>query len=213
MSNSIKMFKDFEGNSTSVDLNLSKILSNKKNYTQEVFTSVVLESASKRQSNASTLTKAEVRGGGRKPYKQKHTGNARQGSIRNPHYVGGGRAFGPSNEKNYKIKQNKKAYKNAFQSIISSIINENRLYLIADNIEIKKPSTKLVLSMLKKINLNSKKTLFILFDENINFVKSSNNLKQVITKYWNQVSIRDLLNSDSIIFQKKAFDKVVEVYA
>ncbi|MBD5446145.1 MAG: 50S ribosomal protein L4, partial [Mycoplasma sp.] len=91
----VKLISDIQGNTKSVDLKSSKILT-KKIYEQAIFDSIISEMSGERQGTHSTLTKAEVRGGGRKPYKQKHTGRARQGSIRNPHYVGGGRAFGPT---------------------------------------------------------------------------------------------------------------------
>lgn len=209
---SVKLFKDLQGNSSTVDLKDNKLFT-KKIHEQELFISVIVENSNSRQSTASTLTKAEVRGGGRKPYKQKHTGRARQGSIRNPHYVGGGRAFGPTPEKNYKMKQNSKAYKLAFQSAISLKLNENNLSLIANKLELKKPSAKSINSLLKTIKLDSKKVLFVMNEANENFIKSCQNIDKVTSKYWNQVSVKDLLNSDVTIIQEDAFNKITEVFA
>lgn len=209
---SVKLFKDLQGNSSPVDLKDNKLFV-KEISEHQMFVSVLTENANSRQSTASTLTKAEVRGGGRKPYNQKHTGRARQGSIRNPHYVGGGRAFGPTPEKNHKLSQNKKAYKLAFKSAISVKLNENSLNLIADKLDMKKPSAKSINTLLKKINLDSKKVLFVMNESDANFIKSCQNIEKVTSKYWNQVSVKDLLNSDVTIIQEDAFNKIVEVFA
>ncbi|BAC44802.1 50S ribosomal protein L4 [Malacoplasma penetrans] len=211
---SVKLFKDLLGNTETVELKNKKLfISDKKINHQEIFNSVLVEEANSRQSTASTLTKAEVRGGGRKPYKQKHTGRARQGSIRNPHYVGGGRAFGPSPEKNYTLKQNSKAYKLAFQSAMTLKLNEQGLNLLVNKIDMKEPSTKTISKMLKKVSYENKKVLFVINDKNENFLKSCKNIQKVTSKMWNQVSVRDILNSDIAVIQEDAFDKISEVFA
>lgn len=211
---SVKLFKDLLGNTETVELKNKKLfISDKKINHQEIFNSVLVEEANSRQSTASTLTKAEVRGGGRKPYKQKHTGRARQGSIRNPHYVGGGRAFGPSPEKNYTLKQNSKAYKLAFQSAMTLKLNEQGLNLLVNKIDMKEPSTKTISKMLKKVSYENKKVLFVINDKNDNFLKSCKNIQKVTSKMWNQVSVRDILNSDIAVIQEDAFDKISEVFA
>lgn len=211
---SVKLFKDLLGNTGTVELKNKKLfISDKKINLQEVFNSILVEEANSRQSTASTLTKAEVRGGGRKPYKQKHTGRARQGSIRNPHYVGGGRAFGPTPEKNYTLKQNSKAYKLAFQSAMTLKLNEQGLNLLVNKIDMKEPSTKTISNMLKKVSYDNKKVLFVINDKNENFLKSCRNIQKVTSKMWNQVSVRDILNSDIAVIQEDAFDKISEVFA
>lgn len=180
---SVKLFKDLLGNTGTVELKNKKLfISDKKINLQEVFNSILVEEANSRQSTASTLTKAEVRGGGRKPYKQKHTGRARQGSIRNPHYVGGGRAFGPTPEKNYTLKQNSKAYKLAFQSAMTLKLNEQGLNLLVNKIDMKEPSTKTISNMLKKVSYDNKKVLFVINDKNENFLKSCRNIQKVTSK-------------------------------
>ncbi|MCF0217519.1 MAG: 50S ribosomal protein L4 [Malacoplasma sp.] len=210
----VKLIKDLLGNSEQVELKNKKLfIKNQDISQQEMFNAVLVEEANARQSTASTLNKSEVRGGGRKPYRQKHTGRARQGSIRNPHYVGGGRAFGPTPEKNYKLKQNAKAYKLAFQSAMTLKLNANNLNLLTNKIEMKKPSTKTIAKMLDKVEYSNKKVLFVINDKNEFFLKSCQNLQKVVSKMWNQVSVRDVLNSDVAVFQEDAFNKVSEVFA
>ena len=211
--NSVKLLKDLLGNTEEVELKNNKLFIKEIN-TQELFNSVLVANANERQSTASTLTKAEVRGGGRKPYKQKHTGRARQGSIRNPHYVGGGRAFGPTPEKNYTLKQNSKAYKLAFKSAMTLKLNEKGLNLLSNKIEMKKPSTKTISKLLKKVSYDNKKILFVINEtKNENFLKSCQNLEKVVSKTWNQVSAKDILNSDIAVIQEDAFNKISEVFA
>ncbi|MDE5545131.1 MAG: 50S ribosomal protein L4 [Malacoplasma sp.] len=210
---SVKLLKDLLGNTEEVELKNNKLFIKEIN-TQELFNSVLVANANERQSTASTLTKAEVRGGGRKPYKQKHTGRARQGSIRNPHYVGGGRAFGPTPEKNYTLKQNSKAYKLAFKSAMTLKLNEKGLNLLSNKIEMKEPSTKTISKLLKKVSYDNKKILFVINEtKNENFLKSCQNLEKVVSKTWNQVSAKDILNSDIAVIQEDAFNKISEVFA
>ena len=210
---SVKLLKDLLGNTEQVELKNEKLFIKEIN-TQELFNSVLVANANERQSTASTLTKAEVRGGGRKPYKQKHTGRARQGSIRNPHYVGGGRAFGPTPEKNYTLKQNSKAYKLAFKSAMTLKLNEKGLNLLSNKIEMKEPSTKTISKLLKKVSYGNKKILFVINEtKNENFLKSCQNLEKVVSKTWNQVSAKDILNSDIAVIQEDAFNKISEVFA
>ncbi|MDE5767203.1 MAG: 50S ribosomal protein L4 [Malacoplasma sp.] len=210
---SVKLLKDLLGNTEEVELKNNKLFIKEIN-TQELFNSVLVANANERQSTASTLTKAEVRGGGRKPYKQKHTGRARQGSIRNPHYVGGGRAFGPTPEKNYTLKQNSKAYKLAFKSAMTLKLNEKGLNLLSNKIEMKEPSTKTISKLLKKVSYDDKKILFVINEtKNENFLKSCQNLEKVVSKTWNQVSAKDILNSDIAVIQEDAFNKISEVFA
>ncbi len=210
---SVRLLKDLLGNTEEVELKNNKLFIKEIN-NQELFNSILVANANERQSTASTLTKAEVRGGGRKPYKQKHTGRARQGSIRNPHYVGGGRAFGPTPEKNYTLKQNSKAYKLAFKSAMTLKLNEKGLNLLSNKIEMKEPSTKVISKLLKKVSYDDKKILFVINEvKNENFLKSCQNLEKVVSKTWNQVSAKDILNSDIAVIQEDAFNKISEVFA
>ncbi len=209
---SIILITDLNGSTRSVDLKNTKLIEKKIN-NQVIYDSILVANAGERQGTHSTLSKGEVRGGGRKPYRQKHTGRARQGSIRNPQWVGGGVAFGVTPEKNYKLKQNSKANKLAFRSAITLKINSNSLNLLVDKIDIKKPSTKSIDALLKKLKYSNKKVLFVLNDENDNLLKSCRNIETVESKLWNQVSTRDIIASDLAIIQEDAFNKISEVFA
>ena len=178
---------------------------------QAIFDTVVAEHAAKRQGTHSTLTKAEVRGGGRKPFMQKHTGNARQGSIRNPQWVGGGIVFGPKPTRNYKKKVNDKTVHLAFKSVITEKVNLNIVYLLDEAI-IAKPNTKTVAYFLKKLEVYGKKVLFILNDKQELFVKSARNINKVVVKKFDQTSTTDVMNAKILIIEAKACDELGKVY-
>ena len=178
---------------------------------QAIFDTVVAESAAKRQGTHSTLTKAEVRGGGRKPFMQKHTGNARQGSIRNPQWVGGGIVFGPKPTRNYKKKVNDKVIHLAFKSVITEKVNANVVYLL-DDAKIAKPNTKTVANLLKKLEVYGKKVLFVLNDKQESFVKSARNINKVVVKRFDQTSTTDVMNAKVLIIEAKACDGLGKVY-
>ena len=178
---------------------------------QAIFDTVVAESAAKRQGTHSTLTKAEVRGGGKKPFMQKHTGNARQGSIRNPQWVGGGIVFGPKPTRNYKKKVNDKVIHLAFKSVINEKVNANVVYLL-DDAKIAKPNTKTVANLLKKLEVYGKKVLFVLNSEQESFVKSARNINKVVVKKFDQTSTTDVMNAKVLIIEAKACDGLGKVY-
>ena len=178
---------------------------------QAIFDTVVAESAAKRQWTHSTLAKAEVRGGGRKPFMQKHTGNARQGSIRNPQWVGGGIVFGPKPTRNYKKKVNDKVIHLAFKSVITEKVNANVVYLL-DDAKIAKPNTKTVANLLKKLEVYGKKVLFVLNDKQESFFKSARNINKVVVKKFDQTSTTDVMNAKVLIIEAKACDGLGKVY-
>lgn len=182
MSNEIKVFNIAGDEVENYNVN-PKILVEKIK-THDMFLSVIAEEAGRRQGTHSTLTKGEVRGGGKKPYRQKHTGNARQGSIRNPHYVGGGVVFGPKPNRNYKISLNKLVHSSALRSAYTQRINENKVAGLESKLNLNDISTKLVKNMLNKINENARNILVVLNseDENINFLLSARNINNVTTK-------------------------------
>lgn len=210
--NSIKFFLDLKGNEKIITLT-NKALILKEINNQSIFNCILAENNADRQGTHSTLSKGEVRGGGKKPWRQKHTGKARQGSIRNPQWVGGGVAFGPKPTRNYKIKINSKIHKLAFKSAITLKFNEKSISFLDDKINFKKPSTKVIFDFMKKIKYDDKKVLFVLNDENDDFIKSCNNMPFVDSKLWNKVSVRDIINSDYTIVQATAFEKISEVFA
>ena len=204
---------DLSGNIKKIDLKNTSLIEAKPSK-QAIFDSILSENAGERQGTHSTKTKAEVRGGGRKPWRQKHTGKARQGSTRSPQWVGGGVVFGPKPNRNYDIKLNKKVRKLAVRSAITFKFKENQIYLMVNDIDMKSPSTNKIDTLLKKLEINNKKILFILNDEkNENFSLSCRNIQKVYSKKWNQVSTRDIANSHITICQENAFDKLSEVFA
>ncbi|MBQ6280249.1 MAG: 50S ribosomal protein L4 [Mycoplasma sp.] len=178
---------------------------------QAIFDTVIAEQASKRQGTHSTLTKAEVRGGGRKPFMQKHTGNARQGSIRNPQWVGGGIVFGPKPNRNYNKKVNAKVVHLAFKSVVTEKYNDEKIYLLEDT-SIKKPNTKTVAQLLKKLNVYGKKVLFIINRESDVLNKSARNINKVAIKKFNQVSTTDVMNANILVIENKACEELGKVY-
>ena len=178
---------------------------------QAIFDTVIAEQASKRQGTHSTLTKAEVRGGGRKPFMQKHTGNARQGSIRNPQWVGGGIVFGPKPNRNYNKKVNAKVVHLAFKSVVTEKYNDEKIYLLEDT-SIKKPNTKTVAQLLKKLKVYGKKVLFVINKESDVFSKSARNINKVAIKKFNQVSTTDVMNANILVIESKASEELGKVY-
>ena len=211
MKKEIKVF-NIDGDSVQ-NFNVDPKIINDKVKNHDMFLAVVAEEAGRRQGTHSTLNKGEVRGGGKKPYRQKHTGNARQGSIRNPHYVGGGIVFGPKPNRNYKIAINRLVHRSALKSVYTQRLNEDKIAGLVADFEFKDISTKKIQEMLNKINENAKRILVILSEEtkNINFLLSARNIHNLTAKIWDKVSVRDLLNNDQILIQIDAFDKIAGV--
>ena len=182
MAKQIKVFNNAGDEVDSYTINPALFV--EKIHNHDMFLDVIAQAAGKRQGTHSTLTKGEVRGGGKKPYKQKHTGNARQGSIRNPHYVGGGVAFGPKPNQNYKIDLNRKVHRLALKSAYTKRINEDKVVAIVNDIDLKGISTRKVQEFLTKINENARNFLLVLTSENgnINFLLSAHNIHNLTTK-------------------------------
>jgi large subunit ribosomal protein L4 len=166
--------------------------------------------ANQRQGTHSALTRAEVRGGGRKPWRQKGTGRARHGSIRSPQWTHGGIVFAPK-PRSYRYTVPKKIKRIAMKSALSSKIQENSL-LVLDELNFDVPKTKQVVDMLKNLNIDSK-TLIVLADNNENIVKSARNIQGVKATLVNTLNVYDILNYDKFIITKDAVKKVEEVYA
>jgi len=166
--------------------------------------------ANQRQGTQSTLTRAEVRGGGRKPWKQKGTGHARQGSIRAPQWRHGGIALGPK-PRDYSYSLNKKVKRLALKSALSSKVLENGV-IVLDELKVETIKTKTIVNMLTALEA-PKKVLIITAEVDTNVVKSANNIPGVKTAPANTLNIFDVLNSDKIIVVKDAVAKLEEVYA
>ena len=166
--------------------------------------------ANQRQGTQSTLTRTEVRGGGRKPWRQKGTGHARQGSIRSPQWVHGGVALGPK-PRDYSYSLNKKEKRLAMKSALSSKVLENEI-VVVDNIEITEFKTKTVIDMLKALKVEGK-ALIVMPEADLKVVKSANNIEGVKTATVNTLNVYDILNYDKFVVAKSAVEKIEEVYA
>ncbi len=182
-----------------------------KPHKQAIFDSIICENASTRQGTHAVLTKGEVRGGGKKPWRQKHTGKARTGSIRNPQWVGGGVVFGPTTERNYTKKVNTKVHRLALRSALTLKLMGNELHALEATAKLDTPSTKAMASFVKNAKLESNKVLIIV-DSHENLIqKSTNNLRKVETKLWNQVSVKDIVHANTLVVSENVFKKYEEV--
>lgn len=166
--------------------------------------------ANQRQGTQSTLTRAEVRGGGRKPWKQKGTGRARQGSIRAPQWTHGGIALGPK-PRDYSYSLNKKVKRLAIKSAFSSKVAEENM-IVVDKITMDGFRTKTIVEMLKALGVE-KKALIVMPEVDKALVKSASNIKGVKTACINTLNVYDVLNCDKFIVVKDAVAKIEEVYA
>ena len=166
--------------------------------------------ANQRQGTQSTKTRAEVRGGGRKPWRQKGTGRARQGSIRAPQWIKGGIALGPK-PRSYKYRVNRKEKQLAIKSLLSSKVLNNELTVV-DKLEVKEPKTKVMAQALTDLKVTGK-TLIILSDKNENVYLSSRNIEGVKTIQLNMINVFDLLNCNKLVLPLDTVKKLEEVYA
>ena len=163
-----------------------------------------------RQGTQSTLTRTEVSGGGRKPWKQKGTGHARQGSTRAPQWTHGGVALGPK-PRSYRVTLNKSTKRTALFSALSSKVSAGEM-VVVDNITATEYKTANMVEMLKALGA-AKKTLIVLADVNGFVIKSCANIPGVKTTQWNTINVYDILNCDSFVVAKDAVAKIEEVYA
>lgn len=171
---------------------------------------VVAYLANQRQGTQSTLTCAEVRGGGKKPWRQKGSGRARQGSIRSPQWTHGGIALGPK-PREYGKTVNKKVRRLAMKSALSSKVAAEEL-IVLDSLEMNEIKTKEVVSVLKALE-TGKKVLIVLPEKNETVYRSARNIKGVKTTLVSTLNVYDILNCDSLVVLKDAVSKIEEVYA
>lgn len=171
---------------------------------------VVAYLANQRQGTQSTLTRAEVRGGGKKPWRQKGSGRARQGSIRSPQWTHGGIALGPK-PREYGKTVNKKVRRLAMKSALSSKVAAEEL-IVLDSLEMNEIKTKEVVSVLKALE-TGKKVLIVLPEKNEIVYRSARNIKGVKTTLVSTLNVYDILNCDSLVVLKDAVSKIEEVYA
>ena len=166
--------------------------------------------ANQRQGTQSTKTRAEVRGGGRKPWRQKGTGRARQGSIRAPQWIKGGIALGPK-PRSYSYRINKKEKQLAIRSLLSAKVLDNELTVV-DKLEVEEAKTKVMAKALTDLKVEGK-ALIILADRNDNVLRSSKNIEGVKTIELNTINVFDLLNCNKLVLPLDTVKKLEEVYA
>ena len=166
--------------------------------------------ANQRQGTQSTKTRAEVSGGGRKPWRQKGTGRARQGSIRAPQWIKGGIALGPK-PRSYSYRINKKEKQLAIRSLLSAKVLDNELTVV-DKLEVEEAKTKVMAKALTDLKVEGK-TLIILADRNDNVLRSSRNIECVKTIELNTINVFDLLNCNKLVLPLDTVKKLEEVYA
>ena len=160
---------------------------------QVMFDAVMTYLANRRQATAKTKKRHEVSGGGKKPFRQKGTGRARAGSSRSPIWVGGGTVFGPDGNQNFKIKQNKREHKLALKSALTKQVNN---LVVLDNLTVE-GKTKEVVSVLKALNIANNKVLLVSEDEKV--LQGTRNLNNVLVVSKNNISVYDLLNSETLV--------------
>ena len=166
--------------------------------------------ANQRQGTQNTKTRAEVRGGGRKPWRQKGTGRARQGSIRAPQWIKGGIALGPK-PRSYKYTVNKKEKRLAIKSLLSSKVLENEL-VVVDTLNLKEIKTKEMVKVLTNLKVEGK-SLIVLPEKNENVQKSARNIEGVKTSLVNTINVYDLLKYKNLVITLDTVKKLEEVYA
>lgn len=170
---------------------------------------VVQYLANKRQGTQSALTRAEVRGGGRKPWRQKGTGRARQGSTRSPQWTGGGVVFAPK-PRDYSFKLNKKVKRLALKSALTTKVNDGK-FVVVDEINLPEMKTKEMVKVLNNLDVN--KSLVVLEDANEKAVVAARNIPTVKTASVSTINVYDILKYDSVVVSKAAVEKIEEVYA
>ena len=178
--------------------------------TSVMHAAVVNYLANQRQGTQSTLTRSEVSGGGRKPWKQKGTGRARQGSTRAPQWTHGGIALGPK-PRDYSYVLPKKVKRLALKSAFSAKVADNSL-IVVDNIAVEDYKTKTVAQMLSNLGAD-KKALIVMPEVDAKLIKSAANIPGVKTALVNTINVYDILNCDKFIVAKSALEKIEEVYA
>ena len=194
--------------------NVSEIELNETLFAAEIAETAVYDTvknqlANKRQGTQSAKTRAEVRGGGRKPFRQKGTGRARQGSIRAPHYTGGGIVFAPK-PRDYSYKIPKKMRRKALYSVLTSKVNDNEL-IVLDELKLDSYKTKEANEILNNINAN-KKAYVVIAENDDKVYRSFRNIEGCNVEKANLINVYDLLRHDKLVITKDAINKLEEVF-
>ena len=174
-----------------------------------VHMAVVAQLANKRQGTQKAKTRSEVSGGGRKPWRQKGTGHARQGSTRAPQWTGGGVVFAPT-PRDYTIRLNKKEKRLALKSVLTNCVNENK-FIVLDELKFDEIKTKKMQAVLDALNVS--KALIVLNENDANVVKSARNIANVRTAQTNTINVYDILKYNTVVVTKAAVATIEEVYA
>ena len=174
-----------------------------------VHMAVLQQLANNRQGTQKAKTRSEVSGGGKKPYRQKGTGHARQGSTRAPHYTGGGVVFAPV-PRDYSFKLNKKEKRAALKSALTSRVVENK-FIVLDELKLDEIKTKKFVEVMNNLNVN--KALVVLNDMDANVIASAKNIPTVKTTQTNELNVFDVLKYDTVVVTKAAIATIEEVYA
>ena len=174
-----------------------------------VHMAVVAQLAAKRQGTQSAKTRSEVSGGGKKPWRQKGTGHARQGSTRAPQWTGGGVVFAPK-PRVYTINMNKKERRLAMKSALTSRVNENKL-IVLDSLNLEEAKTKKFKAVMD--NLKVSKALVVMAEKNENVILAARNIPSVKTALTNTINVYDILKYDTMVVTKDAVNAIQEVYA
>lgn len=162
-----------------------------------------------RQGSASTKTRGKVRGGGRKPWRQKGTGRARVGSIRSPLWRGGGKVFGP-HTRDYSIRLPKKIKCVALISGLSAKYRDGEILMLKEDPIFEKPKTKDFAKILSVLKIDGQTCLYLVWNPQVNFIKSARNLEKLKVKSSNDFNLYDLLTKDRVIFSKETYKKIIE---
>ena len=174
-----------------------------------VHLAVVAQLANSRQGTQSAKTRSEVSGGGRKPWRQKGTGHARQGSIRSPQWTGGGVVFAPK-PRDYSVKMNKKEKQLAMKSVLTSKLAEDKL-VVVDKLELEEIKTSVFAKILEAIK--APKSLIVTSEKNEKVIRSANNIPTVKTTMVNSLSVYDIMKYEKLVLTKDAVAAIEEVYA
>lgn len=199
---------NIEGKQVS-EMELSEVVFGAEVNTAALHQVVVALQANKRQGTQSAKTRAEVSGGGIKPWRQKGTGRARQGSIRSPQWIHGGIVFAPK-PRDYRMSTPKSMRRVAMVSALSSKVRDNEM-VVVDSLELAAPKTKTMVNLLKALNV--KKTLIVTAESNENAYKSARNIEGVEIIPVNNINVYDLLKYENLVITKDAVSKIEEVYA
>ena len=191
------------------DITLSKEIFGIKPHNQAMFDSIISHLASWRQGTSQVKNRSDVRGGGKKPWKQKGTGRSRQGTIRAPQWVGGGVVFGPQKNSNYSKKVNKKVKKLGFLSYLSLKAKEKNI-VVVDKIEFKQKSTKAMLKFIDDLKLNYKKTIIVTASFCEDLYYSLANVPYLDHTTPSGLNIHDLAYYEKIVFSKSGLENLVK---